>query len=225
MFESARGVIFLSKSEMELARQLYNLDHSRVGLVGDGLDLNVQGDAERFRRRTGIRDPFVLYVGRRDPTKNVPLLVESFRRYKAARETALKLVLIGSGDMVGAGDADADLIDLGFVSPQHKTDAMAAAAVLCQPSTNEAFSLVIMEAWLLGTPVLVHADCAVTVDHCQRSNGGLYFQDAAEFAACLDFLLSRPETARRMGELGGRYVRTNFNWDAVIRRFDHVLQS
>ena len=54
---------------------------------------------------------------------------------------------------------------------------MAAASLLCQPSHNESFSLVIMESWLCGRPVLVSSQCAVTKDFAKRSNGGLYFKD------------------------------------------------
>ena len=223
MFEAAHGVIFLSHPEMALARQLYDLDRARVGLIGDGIDAGWSGDAQRFRARTGISDPFILYAGRRASTKNVPVLIENFQRYKSLRDTPLKLVLIGSGNAGIAGSRDSDLIDLGFVTTQDKADVMAAASVLCQPSKNESFSLVIMEAWLLGTPVLVNAECAVTSDHCRRSNGGLYFSDSSEFAACLDFLLGEPEIARRMGQLGGQYVRANFGWDTVIKRFDYVM--
>lgn len=223
-FEAARGVIFLSHPEMALARSLYNLDFARVGLVGDGIDMGLTGDAERFRARTRIADPFILYAGRRDATKNVPALIEYFQRYRMLRGKALKLVLIGSGDVPFAGGRDADVVDLGFVSPQEKADALAAAALLCQPSKKESFSLVIMEAWLADTPVLVHADCAVTVDHCRRSNGGLFFNDFAEFAACLDFYLSNPQLGCRMGRLGHQYVQANYSWDAVIRRFEHVLE-
>ena len=223
MFESARGVIFLSRPEMDLARRLYNLERASSSVVGVGVDANLIGDAQRFRARTGIVDPFMVYVGRRDPTKNVPLLIEYFRRYRAARNRALKLVLIGSGEVAAMGGSD-EVIDLGFLTPQDKIDALAAAMVLCQPSQNESFSIAIMEAWLAGVPVLAHAECSVTSDHCRRSNGGLYFRDDLDFAGCLDFLLDHPDVARRMGELGGRYVRQNFNWDAVIQRFDHVLQ-
>ena len=224
MFEAAQGVLFLSPPEMTLAQRLYQLGRARIGLIGDGVDAGLPGDAQRFRDQTGVREPFVLYVGRRDPTKNVPLLIDYYRRYRASRDNALKLVLMGSGNLNDVTARSDELIDLGFVSPQDKADAIAAANVLCQPSKNESFSLVIMEAWLAGTPVLVHADCAVTADHCRRSNGGLYFSDYAEFAGCLDFFSNQLDIARRMGQLGRQYVRANFDWDKVIRRFDHFTQ-
>lgn len=223
MFESVYGVIFVSQPEMALARHLYDLGGTRISMIGVGVNAGVSGNAERFRERAGVSDPFVLYIGRRDITKNVPLLIQYFRRYQALRNHALKLILIGSGDIGDAAESS-DIIDLGFVSSEIKADALAAASVLCQPSLNESFSRVVMEAWLASVPVMVHADCAVTVDHCQRSNGGLFFRDFAEFASSLDFLLSDPDTARRMGQLGGQYVRKNFQWDAVIKRLNYVLQ-
>ena len=225
MFQSAQGVLFLSRPEMELAHRLYDLKNARTGILGVGVDDGPTGDSWRFRDLTGIRDPFILYIGRRDAGKNVPRLIDYFCQYREMHRRALKLVLIGSGEIAVPSNHRDDIIDLGFVTPQTKADALAAAALLCQPSRNESFSLVIMEAWLAGTPVLVHADCAVTADHCRRSNGGLYFGDYFEFAGCLDFLLDHPEVARRMGQRGGQYVRTNFNWDAVIKRFDYVIQS
>jgi glycosyltransferase involved in cell wall biosynthesis len=225
MFEAARGVVFLSYPERDLAQHLYRLERARTGLIGVGIDAGQIGDADRFRRQYDIICPFVLYVGRRDAGKNVPQLIDYFCRYRETHVRALKLVLMGSGEIAVPSNHSGDIIDLGFVTPSTKADALAAAALLCQPSKNESFSLVIMEAWLAGTPSLVHADCLVTADHCRRSNGGLYFGDYFEFAGCLDFLLDHPEMARRIGQLGGQYVRTNFNWDTVINRFDYVIQS
>lgn len=88
--------------------------------------------------------------------------------------------------------------DLGFVHLQDKYDAYAAAEFLLQPSLMESFSIVIMEAWLAGTPVMVHAGCSVTKDHVERSGGGLHFKDYPSFAEGLELLLSRPKPARPM---------------------------
>jgi glycosyltransferase involved in cell wall biosynthesis len=115
--------------------------------------------------------------------------------------------------------------DLGFVSVQDKRDAMAAAAVFCQPSVNESFSIVLMESWLTGTPALVHGACAVTVEHCRRSNGGLYCVNSAEFAATLDYLAAHPQTAQRMGELGRDYVLANYTWPTIVDRYSAVLRQ
>src|SRR3972149_6235787 len=49
MFEAARGVIFLSYPERELAQRLYRLERAQTGLVGDGVDADRIGEADRFR--------------------------------------------------------------------------------------------------------------------------------------------------------------------------------
>jgi glycosyltransferase involved in cell wall biosynthesis len=109
------------------------------------------------------------------------------------------------------------------VPRQDKYDAFAAAALFCMPSVHESFSLVIMESWLMGTPILVHGDCAVTTEHCRRANGGLYFSNYPEFAATVTYLLDHPQIAQTMGRLGARYVLANYQWDTIIDKYHHVL--
>lgn len=222
-FMHIKGMLFLSEPERSLARQLYPLDGMHTQVIGAAVDLDARGDAQAFRRKTGIDAPFVLYAGRRERGKNIELLIDYFRQYRAARQTDVQLVLIGPGHMPVAPAAGEGIIDVGFVSPQEKWDAYAAASVLCQPSLHESLSLVLMESWVMGTPVLVHAEGAVTRDHCQRANGGLYFGDYAEFAACLDVLLSRSDLRERMGQQGRAYVCQNFGWDTFVDRFHELL--
>ncbi len=218
LIEGAHGLLFNSPAEERLARRLYRLDGHRMQVINEGVDLHYTCDADRFRRAYSIDDPFMLYAGRRDPTKNTPLLFEYFERYRQ-QGGALRLVCIGSGmsipdELVRSSTA----IDLGFVPVQDKFDAYAAASVLCQPSRNESFSLVMMEAWSCGTPALVHSDCAVTREFCEQSGGGLHFRTYEEFVACIDWLAEDSERAQRMGRSGAAYVRQNFDWDVIVRR-------
>jgi glycosyltransferase involved in cell wall biosynthesis len=75
-----------------------------------------------------------------------------------------------------------------------------------------------MESWLNGVPVLVHADCAVTVGHCRRSGGGLWFRGYLEFAEAADLLAGDEQVRRRLGEAGRRYVLAECSWDVVCGR-------
>jgi GT2 family glycosyltransferase len=161
----------------------------------------------------------MLYAGRRELGKNVPLLIDYFCRYKENNDSGLKLILIGSGAVNIPRKYKTEIIDLGFIPKQDKYDAYAAATVLCQPSINESFSIVIMESWLCGTPVLVHADCAVTKDHCIQSNGGLYFSNYEEFEECINFYLDNPELSNKLAENGKKYVKDNYNWAKIVERY------
>ena len=105
------------------------------------------------------------------------------------------------------------------VDKQDKYDACAAALTLCQPSVHESFSIVIMESWLCGRPVLVHEACPVTRNFASESNGGLYFGSYFEFEGCTDYLLSHADTASAMGQNGRKYVLENFDWDVIVQKY------
>ncbi|UCC62308.1 MAG: glycosyltransferase family 4 protein [Anaerolineae bacterium] len=224
MFETARGLLFLSPAEMALAQRLYNLPQERLWLIGAAVDTDIQCDASAFQRKYDLDDPFILYVGRREPGKNTPLLLEYFATYKRRTDGPLKLVLIGDGEVSVPPELASEVLDLGVVSHRDKLDAHAAASALCQPSINESFSLVLMDSWLCGTPVLVHAQCQVTHAHCRHSNGGLWFNDYYEFKECINFLLHHPDASDRMAANGQRYVKANYNWDVIVERYQRLLE-
>ena len=66
---------------------------------------------------------------------------------------------------------------LGFVEDQDKYDAMAAAELLIMPSYLESLSMVALEAWAMGKPVLANAKCDVLQGQCIRSNAGLFYDE------------------------------------------------
>src|SRR5690606_34364007 len=94
LIESAHGLIFYSAAEQRLARRIYRIGRRPQLLLGGGIETEVVGDAARFRAKFGLEGPFLLYAGRRDPTKNTPLLIEFFRRYNS-QGGQLRLVTIG----------------------------------------------------------------------------------------------------------------------------------
>jgi glycosyltransferase involved in cell wall biosynthesis len=224
MFAGVRGLLFLSQPEMALAQRLYPIAGKPALLVGAGVDTDYPGDAAVFRSRRQIAEPFILYAGRRDVAKNVPLLVDYFRRYRQNRGTDLALVLTGGGSWpIELTPADG-VYDLGRIDRRELFDAYAAALVLCQPSVFESFSYVLMEAWVAGTPGLVYEPCAVTTDFVRRANGGLYFSDYEEFEACVSLLLRRPDLRAQMGAQGRDYVSQHFAWDRIAERYAQLLQ-
>lgn len=215
-----KAMIFNSRPERVLANKMYDLQDVTQGVIGLGMDTTIKGDAEAFRRKFRIDKPFVLYAGRKDAGKNTDTLVKYFNEYRKRHpESETELVLIGGGDIELPKDAKAFVKDLGFVDAQDKYNAMAAAELLCQPSMNESFSIVIMESWLCGRPVLVHGRCPVTSDFVKRSQGGLYFSDYFEFEGCLNWMMDNPEKAAMLGKNGNGFVRENFDWNIITRKY------
>jgi glycosyltransferase involved in cell wall biosynthesis len=225
LFDRAAGIIFHAPSEQRLAMRLFNLDKEQGCLMGEGIDSDFTFDAQRFRTKYHITSPFILYAGRRDITKNTPLLIDYYAQYLDRHKTDVKLLLIGSGAVDIPQRHRDNIVDLGFIPVQDKYDAYHAASFLCQPSVNESFSIVLMEAWLTETPALVHGHCDVTKEHCQLSNGGLYFTNYQELEACIHYFLSHPDETLQMGRSGKTYVLDNFTWERITKKYKHFLDN
>jgi glycosyltransferase involved in cell wall biosynthesis len=201
------------------------LPPDRVVAAGEGIDLTLRGDGSAFRARRGLRELLLAYSGRADLGKNIPLLLGYLREYWARRGTPLKLLRTGRDPMQLPPALSEIVLDLGDVSVQERQDAYAAADLFVHPSVHESFSIVLMEAWLQGTPALVHAGCAVTRAAAEASGGGLWFGDFGEFAAALDLLLGDAELREVMGERGRAYVLETCRWEDVARKTVEAIVS
>ena len=225
VYSKISGMIFHAKPESELANRVYDLSNVNNGILGEGVYTDISSDAQRFRDKFKINSPFILYAGRKDKGKNVDTLIKYFCEYKQRKQSDLKLVLIGGGEIDIPKENKHEIIDYGFVDLQDKYDACAAAEFLCQPSKNESFSLVIMESWLCSRPVLVHEECAVTRNFAIESRGGLYFKDYFDFEGCLNFYLEHKDKAKLMGQNGREYVLNNFAWDIIVDKYTKFFEA
>ena len=224
VFEVARHIVFHTRAEQSLARRLFGAAAEKGVVLGEGVDADFPSDPSAFRTKYRIVEPFILYAGRKDSTKNTDRLVAYFSQYARAHANHLKLVFIGPGHVAIPSDVAHRIVDLGYVPESDKRNAYAAALALCQPSLNESFSLVMMEAWACGTPCLVSEACEVTREHVKACGGGLYFRDYADFEGILDYFLAHASETKAMGDAGKQYVRQNFSWPHITERYLELLQ-
>lgn len=227
---SFRGMIFHAKPEEELAVTLYGLNQVQSAVLGEGLDTAWSEccNGELFRKKYGISQDFILYAGRKDAGKKADELIRFFLRYKREKwDAGLKLVLIGGGTVPVEIPAEyrSDIIDLGFVSIEDKQNAFAACTLLCNPSHFESFSLVIMEGWLARRPVLVSGRCAVTKNFARETNGGLWYDNYAEFRECLSYLMKNRDVSVAMGENGYQYVMEHFTHERIAKNYLAFIAS
>lgn len=221
-FRRVRGCLFNTGPERLLAHRLYGPPRHVDAIVGMGIS-DFQADGPAFCRRHSLNPPYVIYAGRREPLKGTPLLLDYLTAFRARNPHDLKLVLTGSGAINPPEALRPHLLDLGYVSESEKLDAMAGAVAFCHPSLNESLSIVLLEAWLAGTPALVHARGTVLMDQCRRSNGGLWFSDYPEFEAALRLLLEQDELCSVLATNGRAYVRREYAPEVVSRRLLEAL--
>ena len=111
----------------------------------------------------------------------------------------------------------------GLLSDRERLQALEAATVVVCPSPYESLSLLALEALAVGTPMLVNARSAVLVEHCVRSNGGLYYADRDEFVECLKLLVGDARLRAALGRNGRDYVRRNYRWDVVLGKYERIF--
>ncbi len=111
----------------------------------------------------------------------------------------------------------------GLLSERERLDALEAATVVVVPSPYESLSLLALEAFAVGTPILANARSEVLVDHCVRSNAGLFYADRDEFVEALRLLLMDEHLRTEMGRNGRDYIRKNYRWDVIIGKYDRML--
>jgi glycosyltransferase involved in cell wall biosynthesis len=212
LFHKVRGLLFNTAAEQRLAERLYPGVVAKGAVVGMGFE---QGSLAEVTTRT---KSYLLYSGRKELGKNLGLLLEYYEMLPESLRNELELILIGSGEVDFRKTLPAGVVELGFVSEEEKASLMRGALALVQPSTNESFSIVLLEALLQGTPVIVHSECAVTAEHVRLGNCGLEFANRLEFRAGVELLLRNQDVARRLGQQGREYVLERYSWDAVCDR-------
>ncbi|MEJ7615629.1 MAG: glycosyltransferase [Pyrinomonadaceae bacterium] len=167
---------------------------------------------------------FVLCLGRKDATKNTDLLVKAYRRFREAHiESTLELILAGGGQHPFAPDIEG-VVDLGLVTDEEKAALLAECLALFQPSRNESYSRVMMEAWHYGRPVGVHRGCLATTVAVEEAGGGWTAETEEEWAELFARVdAEQAPSLNQRGERGRTYARVHANWETVIDRYERAL--
>jgi glycosyltransferase involved in cell wall biosynthesis len=217
VFRGARAIMYNSFEERALI-QAVSANHAVPGVVvGVGSEIPADVSAERFRDTYGVEEPFFVYVGRIDANKGCAELFDFFLAYAEGTTAPVSLLLIGT-QVLPIPDHPR-IRHLGYLSDRDKFDAIAASEALVMPSYYESLSMVALEAWALGKPVVANARCDVLLGQCVRSNGGLYYRNAAEFAGVLDAILENAALRATLGANGRAYVARHYAWPVIERKY------
>lgn len=219
----ADTLLFLTPEEAALVRARFRLrtPHHVVGL-GTELDPAPPDHLGSFAAAHGLdQGPYLLYVGRIDPSKGTSWLVERFAALKAARPSPLKLVLLG--EAVVPPEAHDDIVVITDADDATRSAALSGAVALVHPSPFESFGMVVTEAWALGTPVIAFGGNEVLRGHIERSGGGLLVGDGAELGAAAELLAGDPAARAALGRAGRAHVEANYAWPTVTDAWERAL--
>lgn len=223
VFRSVRAIMYNSHEEQAMIQAASDNRAVPGVVVGVGSEVPNATDAARFRRKFKLDRPFAIYVGRIDENKGCGELFSHFQRYAATFPRGLDLVLIGNA--IIPVPAHPRIHHLGFLPDADKFDAIAASDLLIMPSYFESLSMVALEAWALGRPVLANGRCDVLKGQCIRSGAGLYYESYEEFAETLYALESNGPLHARLGLNGREYFRRHYTWPVIERKYLEMLDQ
>jgi glycosyltransferase involved in cell wall biosynthesis len=228
-FEASRVVVTTRRMVDEL-RWIFALPEEKIRIIPNGI---IRGkihrglDAGRVKERYGVHPltPVVLFCGRMSFQKGPDLLVEAVPMILRYRPD-VRFIFMGEGAMradcerrareLGVSDA---CRFLGYTTTAEKEELINACDLMCVPSRNEPFGVVVLEAWDACKPV-VATDAISIVKNFE--DGLLAYVQPESIAWCINRLLRDPEEMKRLAAAGCSRVEAEFNWDQIARRTEDV---
>jgi glycosyltransferase involved in cell wall biosynthesis len=217
LFRGVRAVMYNSHEERALINRVSANQGVPGVVVGVGSEIPDRVNPHRARKKFNLRGPYAIYVGRIDENKGCGELFTFFQRYARQYPRGLSLILVGTPVM--KVPAHPRIRHLGFLPDEDKFDAIAGADLLVMPSPYESLSMVALEAWALGKPVLANGRCDVLRGQCIRSGAGLYYENYDEFAETMFALESNGPVNAVLGRNGREYFKRHYTWPVIERKY------
>jgi len=220
-FNLPAAIIYNSPEEKELINRVSGNASVLGDVVGVGSEIPGHFDPQGARARLGIEGRYFVYIGRLDENKGIPNLFDFYLRLKAEEKTELKLVLVGKAYV--PVPEDPDIIHVGFQENKEKFDLLQGAEFLAMPSQFESLSMVALEAWAVGKPVLANGRTEVLRGQCRRSNAGLWYSDYDEFKEAFLALSRDPRLRERLGANGKTFFQANYSWEVIEAKYLGII--
>lgn len=221
LFQMPFAIIYNSHEEKEIINKVSGNNDVPGDIVGVGSEIPDSFDPDLFRKKYNINDRYVLYIGRLDENKGVPELIRHFMKFTDETGSDIKLVLMGKS-VIEIPDHK-NILFLGFLDDSDKFDALSGAELLVIPSQFESLSMVTLEAWAIGVPVIANGRTEVLKGQCQRSNAGLWYTNYKQFREVFSLLLDNETVREQMGENGRKFFKENYSWEVIENKYLKIL--
>jgi glycosyltransferase involved in cell wall biosynthesis len=232
----ADRVIAVSHATRDEITWMYEVPQQKTSVVYNGVspqrfEQPTDPGADKRRYHIGPLDPTILFCGRLSWQKGPDILVEAIpailRRHPSAR-----LAFVGDGDMRDALESRTRQLGvahavrfLGHRSGDELAHLYKLAEVVCVPSRNEPFGIVVLEAWSAGKPVVVSQNGGPAEYVRHEVNGLKIYPNPDSVAWGVGHMFSDFARARRMGRNGHSAVQKRFSWDTITEQMLAIYQG
>lgn len=190
---------------------------------------------EQFRKKMGLPDHFVLFLGNTDPKKNLPNVMKAMGLLKQQGKMNFKLVMPDLGGdylkklLTAQGNADLmeNIVLTGYIPNTELPNLYKLADIFLYPSLRESFGIPIVEAMACGTPLITSNTSAMP----EIAGSGALLIDPFSPEAIADMVLQLQEnnTLRQQTINYGITRAADFSWqktaDQVLEIYREVLNK
>jgi glycosyltransferase involved in cell wall biosynthesis len=238
ILRSASGCIAISSNEID-SFYSFGIEENKIYLFPNGVapdDFQVS-NGDEFRKRIGLGNaPYILFMGRINSIKGPDLLLKAFCLIDCNRFSQYHLVFAGPDggmlselkNIVSKSSIENRVHFIGYVSNGDKSSAYHEADLLVIPSRQEAMSLVVLEAGITKTPVLLTVQCGFNI--IEQINGGKVVPATIEgLQDGLNELLGQPEILKMMGERLYEHIYKEYIWENIVYKhlelYNEILET
>jgi glycosyltransferase involved in cell wall biosynthesis len=222
LFHSPRAILYNSEEERLFINKVFGNSYIPSEIAGVGVEIPKNPEPSKFREKFGIEGKYLLYMGRIVSSKGCDELINFFRYYREKYRENVSLVLLGKTEI--AIPKEEGIIYGGFVEEKEKFDAIAGCSAIVVPSRFESLSMIALEGWAMGKPIITTEFSHVVKSMCERSNGGLYYSSKEEFAEVVHFIIKNEEVSLKLGENGKKFVENHYTWEKVIQKYLRTIE-
>ncbi len=227
IIRKANGHIAIAVNEINQF-QAYGVGAGKISIIPNGINAEdfQATDVAGFRKKYGLgNNSFIMFMGRLNSIKGPDLLLRAFCNVKDKLQD-FHLVFVGPDggmlselqEMVIEFSAGDRVHFLGYLGGADKSQAYHAANLIVIPSRQEAMSIVVLEAGITGTPVLLTDQCGF--DEVESICGGLVVPASVDgLQKGLIEILRDPAKLKSMGGNLKKYTCEHFAWDSIINRY------
>jgi glycosyltransferase involved in cell wall biosynthesis len=215
---------------------MYNLPDWKCWVIYNGVPAHKFDrwvDAGEVKARYGIGplDPTVFYCGRMSLQKAPDLLLEAVPGLLGFYPHA-KFIFAGEGHLRWELEQRARQLGVehairwrGLLDEGELVDMYKACDVVCVPSRNEPFGIIVLEAWAAGKPVVASQNGGPGEYLWHNVNGLKIYPTVESVGWGLGTVFGNFEWARWMGHNGRLAVETAFAWDRIAELTVHCYHS
>jgi glycosyltransferase involved in cell wall biosynthesis len=238
--EAADRLTTVSKTMKNELKLLYKIPDWKIDVVPNGIVLksftrSVDADNVKSRYNISSSEPMILFIGRLTGQKGPDILIGAMPKILKNIPKA-NLVVVGEGVMkerlislVKKLDLKSSVQFLGYTPQDEYLELLNSCDLVCIPSRNEPFGLVLLEAWSAKKPV-VATDVGGLSENIENFKTGVKVSPLSDsISEGINYLLNDPSKMRKIGEEGFKMVKTRFSWEAIakptLKSYEKILAS